>query len=100
MRKRVLLSFILLLSGCSSVKEVHLYEAGSFTTVNEESQTTYTEPDIVEQFATAVNDAEQLPGKVDVAEPQYVLELDGESYYLWIDGNTGSVMYAGYPYPL
>ena len=43
-------------------------------------------------FNKAVNGATKEPGIVNMANPHYQFNIDGESYFLWIDEISGTIM--------
>ncbi|MCW3490470.1 M56 family metallopeptidase [Dethiobacter alkaliphilus] len=43
-------------------------------------------------FFKAVNDAEKIPGTLNVTKPQYRFRIDDESYFLWISEEGGMIM--------
>ncbi|MFN7252482.1 MAG: hypothetical protein ACK4M9_17135 [Anaerobacillus sp.] len=43
-------------------------------------------------FRKAVDEATQLPGIANMASPNYRFHLEGESYSLWIDEESGTIM--------
>lgn len=43
-------------------------------------------------FNKAVNEAIKEPGIVNMANPHYQFTIDGESYFLWIDATSGTIM--------
>ncbi|WP_438317031.1 hypothetical protein [Sporosarcina sp. FA9] len=91
-----LFAFIASLSGCSKgmkeVKEVNVYEMESFSEVKEDSLVTFTKKKEIKQFKKAVNSAKKQPGIVDMADPQYKVELGGRSIFLWLSQDHGTIM--------
>jgi hypothetical protein len=49
-------------------------------------------PNEIAIFRIAVDEATQLPGIANMASPNYRFSLEGESYSLWIDEESGTVM--------
>lgn len=45
-----------------------------------------------EIFTEAVNNATQMAGIVAMAAPHYQFSVSGETYYLWISEDSGSIM--------
>lgn len=91
-----LFAFIPALSGCSKgikeVNEVKVYEMESFSEVREASLVTFTDRKSIKQFKKAVSSAKKQPGVVDMADPQYRVELGGKSFFLWISQDHGTIM--------
>jgi hypothetical protein len=50
------------------------------------------EPNEMAIFKKAVDEATQIPGIANMASPHYRFTLDGESYFLWIDEESGTIM--------
>ncbi|WP_040760296.1 hypothetical protein [Sporosarcina newyorkensis] len=91
-----LFAFIASLSGRSKgvkeVKEVNVYEMESFSEVKEDSLVTFADKTEIKQFKKAVNSAKKQPGIVDMADPQYKVELGGKSFFLWLSQDHGTIM--------
>ena len=91
-----LFAFLATLSGCSKgmkeVKEVNVYEMESFSEVKEDSLVTFTDEKEIKQFNKAFNSAKKQPGIVDMADPQYKVELGGKSFFLWLSQDHGTIM--------
>lgn len=89
-------AFITSLSGCSKgvikVKEVNVFEMESFSEVKEDSLFTFTDKTEIKQIKKAVNSAKKQPGIVDMADPQYKVELGGKSFFLWLSQDHGTIM--------
>lgn len=50
------------------------------------------EADEISIFNKTVNEATKEPGLVNMANPHYQFSIGGESYFLWIDANSGTIM--------
>ena len=90
-----LVTFIFILSGCSGIKkvsEVNVYEMESFSEVKEGSIATFTGKNEIKQFKKAFSSAKKQPGIVDMADPQYKVELGEKSYFLWLSQEHGTIM--------
>lgn len=101
MKKFLFISFILVvfvatLSGCNKGnnggKEVKVYGMESFSEVTEDSLVTYTDKKVTQQFKKAVSSAKKQSGIVDMEDPQYKVELGGESFFLWLNEEHGTIM--------
>lgn len=91
-----LFAFIPSLSGCSKgikeVEGVNVYEMESFSEVREDSLVTFTDEKAIKQFKKAFSSAKKQPGVVDMADPQYKVELGGKSFFLWLSQDHGTIM--------
>lgn len=91
------IAFGLLVSGCGKEAENKSTE-GQSTNESEVVATSKTdvlklkEPGEIEIFTEAVNNSKQEPGIVNMSDPQYTFKLGEESYYLWIDKESGTIM--------
>lgn len=50
------------------------------------------ETDEINMFLEAVNRANEVEGIVDMSEPHYSFTIGEDSYYLWIDEESGTIM--------
>jgi len=64
----------------------------SFSKVKEGSLRTFTDLKDVNIFEAAFNNAKKEPGIVDMADPEYKVELGSEAYLLWISEEHGTIM--------
>ncbi|SDN60631.1 hypothetical protein [Alkalicoccus daliensis] len=100
-----LMIFGLLTAGCSfglyvnsfSVDEIRLYETDSFYSENLELFEVYEESKDIKRFLRAVNNTSKLDGAVDMADPDFEVDLikEGElfkGYYLWVSEDGASLM--------
>ncbi|PYZ94869.1 hypothetical protein CR194_04915 [Salipaludibacillus keqinensis] len=91
-----IVAFVLI--GCSSgintesSEKVIIYEMKSFQEVHEESKIERTDEQVIDQFIRAFHSAEKQAGIVDMVDPDYRVDFDEESYFLWIDDSFGTVM--------
>ncbi|WP_039044374.1 hypothetical protein [Sporosarcina sp. ZBG7A] len=84
------------LSGCSNgikaVKEVNVYEMESFAEVKKDSLVTFTDEKAIKRFKKAFSSAKKQPGVVDMADPDYKVELGEKSFFLWLGQEYGTIM--------
>ena len=64
----------------------------SFSAIEEDSSTTFTDSKVVKDFIKAFNNAKREPGIVNMADPEYKVELGDESYFLWVSEEYGTIM--------
>ncbi|KIL51602.1 hypothetical protein KP77_11140 [Jeotgalibacillus alimentarius] len=85
---------ILFATGCSSadIEKIDVYEMESFSIIKEDSLTSYTDSKDVNIFIKVFNNAKKEPGIVDIADPEYQVQIGEESYYLWIKEEQGTIM--------
>lgn len=92
----VIFAIIFVLVGCNKgfkeIKQVRVYEMSSFSEMKEDSLTTYTDSDIVRKFINGFKNAKKEPGIVDMADPEYKVELGDEVYFLWTSEDHGTIM--------
>ncbi|MDW0118639.1 hypothetical protein QTL97_17070 [Sporosarcina thermotolerans] len=81
-------------SGCSSKnnQKVVVYEMESFSDIKKDSLTSFTDPEVVNDFVKAFNNAVKMIGIVNMADPEYKVEIGEESYFLWINEERGTIM--------
>ncbi|MFJ7824834.1 hypothetical protein [Psychrobacillus sp. NPDC096623] len=82
------------LGGCSTknIQRVDVYEMESFSDIKKDSLTSFTDSKVVNDFVKAFNNAEKMPGIVDMGNPEYKVEFGEESYFLWISEESGTIM--------
>ena len=85
---------LIFVSGCSSknIEKVVVYEMESFSVIKKDSLTSYTDSKVVSNFVNAFKNAKKEQGKVDMADPEYKVEIGEESYYLWASEGQGTIM--------
>lgn len=90
----LLIGFILFLTGCSaaSIDQVDVYEMEDFSAAKADSFISYTDSQDVDLFVNAFKNAKKEPGVVDMYEPDYRVAFGGESYFLWINPEQGTIM--------
>ena len=76
----------------STVEKVEVYEMAGFSENRQGTLRTFRESESVHGFVNAFTKANKEPGIVDVIDPHYQVEFDGESYFLWIDEDHGTIM--------
>lgn len=78
----------------SNDQVVNLYEVQTFNEVKEETLVAFSDTASIRAFHQAVMTAKQLAGVVDMDNPHYLFEINGQKYYLWLtfQHNTGSIM--------
>lgn len=105
MKKQIIRLFLLstclfLLFGCNhnaeqlneTKQKVKISEMKSFSKENENRNIVITESDEIEIVKAAINSAQKLPGIVNMADPPYKIEIEEESYFLWLSKGDGSIM--------
>lgn len=85
---------LLFVSGCSSenIEKIDVYEMESFSIIKKDSLVSYTDSKVVSNFVNAFKNANKEQGIVDMADPEYKVEIGEESYYLWISEEQGTIM--------
>jgi hypothetical protein len=48
--------------------------------------------EIIKKIEEAISGAEKVPGIVNIADPEYRIELEDKDYFLWINGRSGTIM--------
>ena len=87
-------ALLMLLTACSSEKQVELYKMLDFSGADEASIKLLTDSEEVSVFETAVRKAKRQPGIVDMASPEYGFKLGEREYFLWIGEDVGTIMNA------
>lgn len=64
----------------------------NFSTVKEDSLTTFIDLETIKDFSKAFNNAKKEPGIVNMSDPDYKVELGDESYFLWVSEEHGTIM--------
>lgn len=86
------------LTACSSSsssdgpKEIRVHEMISFSKAKENPLKTITDPEEIEQIEKTFHNAKKQSGIVDVTDPQYKVDLENESYYLWFNKDGTAVI--------
>ncbi|QED49082.1 hypothetical protein [Cytobacillus dafuensis] len=63
----------------------------------ETKQIVLSDKDVIKTIKKAIKGANKQPGIVDVADPQYKINIGDEIYFLWLtrsDGTVGTIMNA------
>lgn len=100
MKKQIILFFIvlvmaLLVSACGSDKQVEtitLYKMNSFSEADLDSKVKINDSDEIGVMKTAIKKAIKRPGISDVVDPDFTIEIGEDSYYLWIQEDSGNIM--------
>lgn len=105
MKKAFLLFLLLVLVGCSqkenydvyewnpsNVDQVDVYEMKDSWEKIDDPLISFTDREVVDDFIKAIHKMKRLPGVVDVAAPDYLIDLNGKEFYLWIHPESGSIM--------
>jgi len=86
------------LTACSSSSssdgptEIRVHEMISFSKAKENALKTITDPEEIEQIEKTFHNAKKQSGIVDVTDPQYKVDLENESYYLWFNKDGTAVI--------
>jgi len=86
------------LTACSSSSssdgptEIRVHEMISFSKAKENALKTITDPEEIEQIEKTFHNAKKQSGIVDVTDPQYKVDLENESYYLWFNEDGTAVI--------
>lgn len=85
---------LLAVGACSStaVEEVDVYEMAGSSESKQKTLVTFTDPEIVDMFAMAIKSAVKVPGIVNMSDPGHQVNIDGKTYFLWIDKDSGTIM--------
>ncbi|WP_216827484.1 hypothetical protein [Alkalihalobacterium elongatum] len=88
------LMIVLLLVCCSNekIEAITVFKMDNFTEIVEDSSVIITATNEIEIIQKAFIQAVKQPGVVDMADPQYKLEWNEESYFLWINESSGTIM--------
>ncbi|HYK74248.1 MAG TPA: hypothetical protein VEV44_14225 [Pseudoneobacillus sp.] len=97
MRKKICLLMIIalfILSACSfeKIDKIQLYEMESFSNIRKDSMMIIKDKQDIIQIRNGIDSAKKQPGVVDMADPEYKIEVGKNTYYLWISENSGTIM--------
>src|SRR5690625_2195895 len=102
MKKIIVLSLVglFLLSGCSHTNDLRLevadhltiYKMEDFHQEIPESVIEIDHEELIEEIVNILNSAHKQTGSVDIRIPDYRMDLNEESVFLWLDDNRGDVM--------
>lgn len=88
--------FILSLVGCNkgteNIKEVNIYEMKNFSSAQKDSLITITDSKVVRDILKGFSRAKKEAGIVNMDDPQYKVELENETYFLWLSEEHGTIM--------
>ncbi|MFO1442367.1 hypothetical protein KDN24_03830 [Bacillus sp. Bva_UNVM-123] len=89
----VMILFILL-AACSTerIEKVTISKMKNYSEIVEDSSVEITDSEVISMLKNAVNGAVKRPGIVDMANPQYKVEIGQEAYFLWISTDSGTIM--------
>ena len=80
-------------SNTESVEKVNIYEMKGFSEIIEDSLIVITDSEEINSIEEAIKGAEKVPGRVDVFDPHYQVEIGEKTYYLWIHNKeSGTIM--------
>jgi len=93
----IVIGFILV--GCSQEQENKISESpiessSETVTTTKANSLELIETEEIDIFTKAVSDAKQLPGSVNIINPQYKFSIGEENYLLWITEDSGTIMNA------
>lgn len=86
------------LAACSSSSssdgptEIRVHEMISFSKAKENALKTIADPEEIEQIEKTFHNAKKQSGIVDVTDPQYKVDLENESYFLWFNKDGTAVI--------
>jgi len=86
------------LTACSSSSssdgptEIRVHEMISFSKAKENALKTIADPEEIEQIEKTFHNAKKQSGIVDVTDPQYKVDLENESYFLWFNKDGTAVI--------
>jgi len=85
---------LLVVSGCSTTtnEKVSIYEMISFSETNMESKKIITDLKDINILETSFNGASKNPGITDRIDPNYKVDLDNETYFIWINDDSGTIV--------
>lgn len=85
---------IFILSACSyeKIDKIQLYEMESFSNIRKDSMMIIKDKQDIIQIRNGIDSAKKQPGVVDMADPEYKIEVGKNTYYLWISENSGTIM--------
>ncbi|TMW71198.1 hypothetical protein [Alteribacter natronophilus] len=98
MRFAIFLVSVFILAACTSglrvdsSEEAHVYEMKSFNGVVDESKLVIRDEKVIDEFISAFRAANRHRGVVDMADPDYRVDLGKDSYFLWLGESAGTVM--------
>ncbi|RSD28677.1 hypothetical protein [Mesobacillus subterraneus] len=90
----ILVMVVAFIVGCSSepIEEVNVYKMKSFSETDMDILVKYTDSKVINAFIKAFNAAHKEPGVVNMADPDYKVELGDETYFLWLEDDHGTIM--------
>ncbi|MBM7661118.1 hypothetical protein JOC85_001890 [Bacillus mesophilus] len=88
---KVLFLISISLLGCQQTSK-SLEQVTIATIVNSSGTLVVEDKETIELIEDAVNSAEKQPGIVNMADPEFKIEIGESTYYLWIDEKFGTIM--------
>ena len=95
MVRKVFVLMILLAAGaCSNdtIENVDVYEMAGSSESKQKTLITFTDSEIVDIFVMAIKSAVKEPGIVNMSNPGHQVNVDGKTYFLWIDKDSGTIL--------
>lgn len=80
--------------GLKEVQESALEEVIIYTMKNDSKKVTFKEKEAIRTIEEAIKGAEKQPGIVNMADPHFKMELGEETYFLWLNETSGTIMNA------
>lgn len=78
----------------SSKETLKIYEMESFQKVKKESLLVVNDPEFIDIAEKTISTADKIPGIVNVGDPEYKIEIKGETYFLWSREESATIMNA------
>ncbi|WP_078427473.1 hypothetical protein [Alkalihalobacterium alkalinitrilicum] len=90
----LLIVCFIIMTACSSenIEKITIYEMENFSAVKEETATDFNMKEEIEVFQKAFNSAVKQSGIVNMADPNYKVNLGEKSYFIWISEGSGTIM--------
>ena len=81
----IILVLMLFISACSSdrIDKITIYKMESFSKVNEGSIIEITDSKVIKNIKQAFNSAHKEPGIVNMADPQFKVEIGTQDFFLF-----------------
>jgi hypothetical protein len=89
-------AMLFIVNGCSTdnINEVYVYEMEGFAETKKHSMQVITDSDEISIFTKAFKNVNKTSGIVNMADPNYKVEIGKETYFLWVDELSGTIMNA------
>ncbi|WP_456276314.1 hypothetical protein [Bacillus sp. AK128] len=86
----------IVLFGCQQGHEENILQANNKITIspmdNPSEEMVFEDTETIEMIKEAVVQAEKQSGVVNMADPEYKVAIGDETFFLWIDGKSGTIM--------